>query len=167
MGRNAIITLLRHSPAVIFHRWLDVSLRTLFVICVAAAAFLGVVVLIGVEQREAVKAIEAAGCEVVYYSKSQPASETPGSHWLRELVGDDCFQRVYAVQQVSIAKAMPLLPHFKRLRRLNTIWFTSKLPLPTLSALKAALPHCNIRTAQQPGLPAACMPPCGRAACIQ
>jgi hypothetical protein len=165
MGR--IITLLasfRHSPVAIIRRWLDVSLRTLFVVCAASAAFLGVVVLMGIEQRAAVKAIEAAGCEVVYYSKSQQASEP---HWLRQLVGDGCFQRVYSVHQVSIAKAMPLLPHFQRLRRLNTIWFTSKPPPPTLSALKAALPHCNIRIAQQACVPAACMPPLDRAACVR
>jgi hypothetical protein len=141
------------------HRYLTFSLRTLFVVTTALAVWLGIVVNRAREQREAVKAIEAAGGSVYYNYNSEELMprwryhvvvERPGPAWLRRLIGDDYFQDVWQVDfgspsgltHLELSKA---IPHLQRLRKLNRIRVFASTNVEYQGELKAALPKCDVR----------------------
>ena len=107
-------------------RWFQYSLRTFLVVLTAFAVWRGVVIHRAREQREAVKAIEAAGGIVRYdwqydsfrarrdgVSFDSPLSnsmrEPSGPLWIRRIVGDEFFQQVWAVQ-IPRARSMSEFP---------------------------------------------------------
>lgn len=103
------------TPLTSRRRYLSYSLRAFFVLMTACAAWIGVVAKQAREQREAVKAIETLGGQVRYdwhydsfrarrdgVSFNSPLSkamrEPNEPRWIRQIFGDDFFQRVWAVE---------------------------------------------------------------------
>jgi hypothetical protein len=91
-------------------------------------------------QREAVEAIRKAGGWVDYEE-----AETPVPTWLRELLGDDFFLKLHAVdfhdKQVTDAG----LQHLKALSSLQTLdLIDTQVTDAGINELKKALPNCSI-----------------------
>lgn len=118
-------------------RWLQFSLRGFLVLLTALAVCLGIVLGRIRERREAVKAIEALGGQVLYdwqldrYFVPKPApklaAEPGGRAWLRRIIGDDFFQAAATVtfqraEEKDILKARrgrPVLHFFPRIKSAN------------------------------------------------
>ena len=85
-------------------RWLQFSLRTLFILTALLAVWLGFYVKRVRDQRETVAAILKAGGTVAYDYQSPPkvspggplypTARPPGPSWLRNLIGEDYFVTV-------------------------------------------------------------------------
>jgi hypothetical protein len=131
-------------------RWFQYSLRSFLILVTALAVWLGIVVNRAREQREAVKAIEALGGEVVYDWKLELDREEPlGPRWLRELIGDDFFQEVRHVYLFPVPTGSAIrseIPHLQRLRKLNTVWSWYQVSDAQYREMKTALPRCEILT---------------------
>jgi len=83
-------------------RWFAYSLRTLMIVTAVAALWLGIKTNQVRRQRVAVAAIKASGGRVIYDFQRQGAGQKqdekpPAPKWLRDLIGDDYFQSVVAV----------------------------------------------------------------------
>jgi hypothetical protein len=131
-------------------RWIQFSLRTLFVLTTALAIWLGFVVKAVREQREAVKAIEALG-GVVQYDWEEADFDPNSRTWLRRIVGDDYFQEASHVafekwpppSDVALLRLIPYLQRFQRLQFLT-------VPQSVAVQMEAAL-HCDVLTVVPPG----------------
>jgi len=90
-------------------RWLQFSLRTLFIVVTVFCVWMGVVTKRARDQRLAVEAVVALGGKV-YYSHQRtrnvpnqgitqwnPQLESRGPRWLKRLIGDEYFQSVAQV----------------------------------------------------------------------
>lgn len=132
------------------------------------------------EQRDAVHAIEDAGGVVQYDWQPKLVPQSPdtwavvyeashwsnflsrdkgqpgGPKWLRDLVGDDCFQEVESVNfvinpaadgRVADARVRRAIPDLRRLSPLRTLVIDGEVSDKLVAALKAALPGCNVRRA--------------------
>ena len=157
------------------------SLRTLLGLLTGVALCLGFVARMiesAREQRDAVEAIEGAGGVVQYDWQPKLVPQRPGtwkvvyeaSHWsnllsrdkgqpggpkwLRELVGDDCFQEVESVSfvvdvgaghRVAEARARRAIPELQRLSPLRTLTIDGQVSDELVAELKAALPGCDVR----------------------
>lgn len=146
-------------------RWLQYSLRSFLVLLTALAVWLGVVVNRAREQREAVKAIEAAGGTVTYDFQItgvpfdgtpdlphvverffDPYAEPPGPLWLRRLIGDDFFQEPVAVNFLAYPRPptgsaiQKAIRYLKQLRGLKRVAYEADLSDATHRELQAALP---------------------------
>src|SRR5687768_798002 len=83
-------------------RWLRFSLRTFLLVLTALCIWLGVNVNQARRQKEAVAALKALGATVLYAHQRgegnpiffDPRKELDLPRWLRDLTGDDFFQRV-------------------------------------------------------------------------
>lgn len=131
-------------------RWLQFSLRTLFVLTTGLAIWLGFVVKGVREQREAVKAIEALG-GVVQYDWEEADFDPNSRTLLRRIVGDDYFQEASHVafekwpppSDVALVRLIPYLQRFQRLQFLT-------VPQSVSVQMEAAL-HCDVLTVVPPG----------------
>lgn len=132
------------------------------------------------EQRDAVEAIEDAGgvvqydwapklvpqrpgtWQVVYEAShwsnllSRDQGQPGGPKWLRELVGDDCFQEVESVSfvvdvgaghRVAEARVRRAIPDLQRLSPLRRLTIDGQVSHELVAELKAALPRCDVRRA--------------------
>jgi hypothetical protein len=80
-------------------RWLQFSLRTLFVVTTIAAVWLGMVMHKARKLRRSVDAITAAGGAVYFHHQMDDAdAPPPGPAWLRRLVGDEPFITPFYVE---------------------------------------------------------------------
>ena len=126
--------------------YLTVSLRTLFVLTTALAVWLGVVVNRAREQREAVKAIEALGGQVLY---------GPFAMLTLRRSGNDYFQSVEVVNFPVGYNTEPdireIIPHLQRLRGLKTIFWGGHSER-TKDKLRKALPNCVVNECSLGGL---------------
>ena len=125
-------------------RYLTFSLRTLFILLTVLAVWLGVIVNRAREQREAVRAIEALGGTVDYERTAVPK-------WLRQLIGDEYFQEVWAVDWASMrsppvtdANIKRAIPQLKRLRQLDAIVVPGTVSTATLEELKGVLSGSDV-----------------------
>jgi len=152
-------------------RWLQFSLRTMFVVVTVFCVFLGMVVKRARDQKLAVEAILEAGGTVYYQHQSDFDSPTvpPGPEWLRGLVGDEYFSTVtkvillgpkfndttlLAVGKLTDVKSLGFydatitdagLLHLKRLTNLDTlVILNSSVTDAGVKKLKQALPNCRI-----------------------
>lgn len=131
-------------------RWLQFSLRTLFVLTTGLAIWLGFVVKGIREQREAVKAVEALG-GVVQYDWEEADFDPSSRTLLRRIVGDDYFQEASHVAFVkwpppSDVALLRLIPYLQRFRRLQFL----TVPESVAVQMEAAL-HCDVLTVVPPG----------------
>jgi|SRR6185437_4873040 len=140
-------------------RWLQFSLRGFFVLLTVSAIWLGVLSNRAREQREAVKAIEAAGGVVHYdweveFSASVDSlitdrrAEPPGPDWLRRTIGEEYFQEIGMVifQDIRVTSepnVLEALPHFRRMPGLRSVRFWHYVSPETRKEFKAALPNCE------------------------
>jgi hypothetical protein len=126
-------------------RWFQYSLRSFLVVVTALAVWLGVVVNRAREQREAVKAIEALGGDVIYEGEDPFADAEPsGPAWLRRVVGNDFFDAVDVVILERKSDIVRSIPHLKRLRSLYAVYVPYNISTTSLAELEAAVPHCKI-----------------------
>jgi hypothetical protein len=86
-------------------RWCQFSLKGLLVLVSVACVLLGTV---GVKmnrkrhEREVVAEIERLGGWVLFdWQRDDDETEPPGPSWIRRLVGDDFFSRVYSVMLIG------------------------------------------------------------------
>ncbi len=90
--RLSLATVLRPG-----RRWVQFSFRGFLIVLAIGCLWLGWKVERSCEQREAVKAIEAAGGFVLYdwqLGARLPAGRPPGPEWLQWLVGKEFFQDI-------------------------------------------------------------------------
>jgi len=71
-------------------RWLQFSLRTLFLVVMMLCVWLAVITKQTRDQRLSVEAIRKVGGDVVYAHVLEQ-SDPPGPGWLRRLIGDEYF----------------------------------------------------------------------------
>ena len=71
-------------------RWLQFSLRTLFLVVMVLCVWLAVITKQTRDQRLSVEAIRKVGGDVVYAHVLEQ-SDPPGPGWLRRLIGDEYF----------------------------------------------------------------------------
>ena len=120
-------------------RYLTFSLRTLFILLTLFAVWTATIVNRAREQREAVKAIEALGGEVLY-------GPFAILNWQR--TGNDYFQNVEIVKcPVGPSHAdqdiLRAIPHLKRFRRLKGVFWGGHSD-SIKNRLKEALPNCDV-----------------------
>jgi hypothetical protein len=139
------------------YRYLQFSLRTVFLVLTVSAVWFSFVIRRTTEQREAVKEIEALGGVVAYDWQLEPNSkEPPGPPWLRRVIGDDLFQDVQRVYILPTSQPphpyhiptdsdmLKAIPHLKRLRRLKQVWYWKHVSEQTHRELKSALPNSEV-----------------------
>jgi len=128
--------------------WFQYSLRSFLVALTVVAVWLGVVVNRTREQREAVKAIEAAGGWVGYDWEEDPFSsedqEPPEPAWLLRLLGKDFFRNVERAGFPMTSDFRRIVPCLKRLRKLRTVFVPATSPSDSVRELEAALPACEV-----------------------
>ena len=78
-------------------RWLQFSLRTLFIVVTVFCVWLAITAKRAREQRQAVEAIRAVHGAIAFQHQLD-RTEPPGPEWLRQLIGDEYFFRVAVVQ---------------------------------------------------------------------
>jgi hypothetical protein len=118
-------------------RWLQFSLRTLFIVVTVLAVWLGLRVDRANRQQHAVEAIEDQGGEFYYDYQQTPAAKSvwgtplvqesyssqadpPGTKWLRQLVGERFF--VTPVKLVIFRQPAVCLAHLRDLPHLEEVW---------------------------------------------
>lgn len=82
-------------------RWLQFSLRTLFVVMTIVAVWLGMIMHKARKLRQSVDAITAAGGAVYFHHQMEQQkldATPPGPAWLRRLVGDEPFVTPFYVE---------------------------------------------------------------------
>jgi len=137
-------------------RWrLQYSLRTFFVLLMAAGVWLGVVVNRAREQCEAVKAIQGMGGFVLYnwhFDGPSPAERPHGPAWLQRLVGEHFFEEIDTAAfpdgrpHPSEVELLKFVPRLQRMRGLKTLYSWPSMSDDAKQAIKAALPACRIRS---------------------
>jgi hypothetical protein len=126
-------------------RWLRFSLRGLFALLTVFAVGFGVIVNPAREQREAVKAIEAAGGSVHYDWEYRTPRGPAGPAWLRLLVGDELFQDVALVDFSGVSEdgMLRLAPFInQRLRKLALVVCLDGDN--NASTQRAVFPNCTV-----------------------
>jgi hypothetical protein len=139
-------------------RYLTFSLRTLFILLTASAAWIGIATHRAREQRAAVQAIESLGAMVIYDWQNDPldplgSDESPepaGPAWLRRMMGNDFFQEVSDVDfgsplsptKVELRKAIPQLQRLRALKKVRVFAWTD---LKDQDKLQPALPNCEVQ----------------------
>jgi hypothetical protein len=128
-------------------RWFQYSLRSFLVVLTAAAVWLGVVVNRAREQREAVKAIEAAGGEA-FFDWEYPDKPIRDA-WLRRIVGNQFSEEVEAVFFRPDLPVSTILDSIRYLQQLRPKIVAANVhptsQKDTKRKLQAALPYCEIR----------------------
>jgi hypothetical protein len=93
---------LQPSARPIRRRWFSFTLGTLLILIAVCAVWLGIKTNRARRQKEAVKAIQAAGGQVRFDDQKVPMGavqpqKQPGPKWLREIVGEEYFRKAVEV----------------------------------------------------------------------
>ena len=130
-------------------RWLQFSLRTMFVVVTVFCVWMGFTAKRARDQREAVEAIEALGGTVDYehevfevVNQLYVLGRPPGPEWLRKLVGDEYFVSVNRVALPASKLDDAMISRFERLtnlRYLNLI--DTPISDESIEKLQQALPN--------------------------
>jgi Leucine-rich repeat (LRR) protein len=84
-------------------RWFRISLRTVLILLTLLCIWLGVKVNQARRQKEAIAALKSIGALIGFHhhyddqGNLDHRADPPGPAWLRQITGDDFFQRVYSV----------------------------------------------------------------------
>lgn len=141
-------------------RYCTFSLRMLFLALASLAVWLGVVVHRARMERDAIKAIEDLGGNVIYdceleYEQSEKYGfsfsidrdrRPPGPAWLRQLIGDEFFRDaevVFLDPDVPAANQVKAIPHLQQLRMLRVVGIAPDLSCAATAKFKASLPCCS------------------------
>ena len=119
-------------------RWLQFSLRTLFVVVTVFCIWLGIPVRQALDQKRAVEAIRKSGAQPrISYEYQIDRSAPPGPEWLRRLVGDDYFFTVVALELRG--------PNINdsELAAIKWLTYTRWLDIDTTNVTDAGLVHLN------------------------
>jgi len=115
-------------------RWLQFSLRTLFVVVTVFCVWMGITAKRAKDQRLAVEAIEGSGGRIIYAHEPRiglvgPVTpripEPPGPEWLRQLIGKEYFFSVVEVQLIGTSVDDASLMAIKQLTDVKTLWLGS------------------------------------------
>lgn len=130
-------------------RYLTFSLGTLFVLLTALAVWLGIIANRARDQREAVKAMEALGCAVIFdwqrYPLENKTQDIPKG--VRRFVGEHPFEAVdavWATNSTSESDIQRAIPYLQRLPDLREVRISVAVSQDTQAKLKASLPDCEI-----------------------